>query len=101
MKRSWREQRIGSWFSRLWRPGVSFHPFRGQGRTINEPRPVGIRDLMASPEEVQSRPARRWLVIGGFFIILFVALILRLFFLQVVDYKASVAVVDQNTLRPT
>jgi penicillin-binding protein 2 len=101
MKRSWREQRIGSWFSRLWRPWVSLHPFRGQGRTINEPKPVGIRDLMASPEEVQARPARRWLVIGGFFIVLFVALILRLFFLQVVDYQASVKVVDQNSLRPT
>jgi penicillin-binding protein 2 len=101
MKGSWRERRIGSWFSRLWRPWVSLHPFRGRGRTINEPKPVGIRDLMASPEEVRARPARRWLVIGGFFTILFVALIVRLFFLQVVDYKASVAVVDQNSLRVT
>jgi penicillin-binding protein 2 len=101
MKGSWREQRIGSWFSRLWRPWVSLHPFRGRGRTINEPKPVGIRDLMASPEEVQARPARRWMVIGGFFIVLFLALVLRLFFLQVVDYKASVAVVEQNSLRPT
>jgi penicillin-binding protein 2 len=101
MKRSWREQRIGSWFSRLWRPWVSLHPFRGRGRTINEPRPVGIRDLMASPEEVRARPERRWIVIGSFFFILLLALILRLFFLQVVDYKTSVAVVEQNSLRKT
>ena len=48
--------RIGSWFSRLWRPWVSLHPFRGRGRTINEPKPVGIRDLMAAPEEVPLAP---------------------------------------------
>jgi penicillin-binding protein 2 len=98
---SWRQRRIGSWFSRLWRPWVSLHPFRGRGRTINEPKPVGIRDLMASPEEVKSRPQRRWMLIGGFFFILLVALIVRLFFLQVVDYRASVQVVEANTLRVT
>ena len=75
MRGSWRERRIGSWFSRLWRPWVSLHPFRGRGRTINEPKLVGIRDLMASPDEVKARPQRRWLVIGGFFFILLVALI--------------------------
>lgn len=101
MRGSWRERPIGSWFSRLWRPWVSLHPFRGRGRTINEPKTVGIRDLMASPEEVTARPQRRWLVIGGFFFLLLLALILRLFFLQVVDYKASVAVVESNSLRLT
>jgi penicillin-binding protein 2 len=77
------------------------HPLRGRGRTINERKPVGIRDLMASPEEVGARPARRWLVIGGFFLILFVSLIVRLFFLQVVDYKASIAAVQSNSLHVT
>ncbi|MCU1364211.1 MAG: penicillin-binding protein 2 [Acidimicrobiaceae bacterium] len=101
MRGSWRERRIGSWFSRLWRPWVSLHPFRGRGRTINEPRPVGIRDLMASPNEVTAQPRRRWMVIGGFFFVLLVALILRLFFLQVVDYQASVKVVESNSLRLT
>jgi penicillin-binding protein 2 len=62
---------------------------------------VGIRDLMASPDEVRSRPERRWLVIGGFFLVLFIALIVRLFFLQVIDYKASVATVLSNSLRVT
>lgn len=101
MRTSWRDRPTGSWFSRLWRPWVSLHPFRGRGLTINEPKTVGIRDLMASPEDVQSRPARRWLVIGGFFAILLVALIVRLFFLQVVDYKASVETVASNSLRHT
>ncbi len=101
MKSSWRNRPSGSWFSRLWRPWVTLHPFRGRGRTINEPRSVGIRDLMASPDEVGARPSRRWVVIGGFFLILLVALITRLFFLQVLDYKASVAAVQYNSLRTT
>ena len=56
---------------------------------------------MASPDEVRSRPERRWLVIGGFFLVLFIALLVRLFFLQVIDYKASVAAVQFNSLRAT
>jgi penicillin-binding protein 2 len=56
---------------------------------------------MASPDEVQARPVRRWIVIGGFFFLLFVGLIVRLFFLQVVDYRASAAVVNSNSLRTT
>jgi penicillin-binding protein 2 len=100
MKGSWRNRPTGSRFSRLWRPWVSLHPFRGRGLTINERKTVGIRDLMASPDEVESRPARRWIVIGGFFVILFIALIVRLFFLQVVDYQASVRTVASNSLRP-
>ncbi len=101
MKGSWRDRPSGSWFSRLWRPWVSIHPFRGRGRSINEPKPVGIRDLVAAPGEVQSRPERRWLVIGGFFLLLFVLLIGRLFVLQILDYKASVAAVNSNSLRAT
>lgn len=99
MRGSWRDRPTGSWFSRLWRPWVSLHPFRGRGRTINEPKPVGIRDLVASPDEVRSRPERRWLVIGGFFLILFALLVVRLFFLQILDYKSSLAVVQSNSLR--
>jgi penicillin-binding protein 2 len=99
MKGSWRDRPTGSWFSHLWRPWVSLHPFRGRGRNINEPKPVGIRDLVAQPGEVQSRPERRWLVIGGFFLILFLLLIGRLFILQVVDYRVSVAAVQANSLR--
>ena len=99
MKGSWRNRPIGSWFSRLWRPWVSINPFRGRGRSINEPKPVGIRDLVASPDEVRARPERRWLVIGGFFLLLFALLIFRLFTLQVLNYRASVAAVQSNSLR--
>jgi len=55
---------------------------------------------MASPDEVRSRPERRWLVIGGFFVVLFVALLVRLFFLQVIDYKASVAASSRTRFAP-
>ena len=98
MRRSWRERPVGSWFSRLWRPWTSLHPFRGRGRTINEPDPVGIRDLVASPDEVQVRPERRWRLIGGFFVLLFLVLIGRLFMLQVLEHNSSVAVVQSNSL---
>ena len=99
MKGSWRDRPTGSWFSRIWRPWVSLSPFRGRGRSINEPKTVGIRDLVASPDEVQHRPARRWSVIGGFFILLFLILMVRLFTLQVTDYSSSVQAVDANSLR--
>jgi len=99
MKGSWRDRPTGSLFSRLWRPWVSLNPFRGRGRTINETKPVGIRDLVAPPDEIQHRPERRWRIIGGFFLLLFILLITRLFILQVVEYKTSVAVVRSNSLR--
>jgi penicillin-binding protein 2 len=99
MSRSWRDRPTGSLFSRLWRPWVSLNPFRGRGRVINEPKAVGIRDLVASPDEIRSRPERRWMVIGVFFVLLFVLLIVRLFFLQIVDHRSSVATVDANSLR--
>ena len=99
MKGSWRDRSTGSLFSRLWRPWVSLNPFRGRGRTINESKPVGIRDLVASPDEIQIRPERRWRIIGGFFLILFALLIARLFILQILDYQTSVATVQSNSLR--
>ena len=98
MKGSWRDRPTASWFQRLWRPWVSLNPFRGRGRQINEPRPVGIRDLVASPEEVRARPERRWRIIGGFFSLLLILLIVRLFMLQVLEHSASVATVNSNSL---
>jgi penicillin-binding protein 2 len=80
---------------------VTLNPFRGRGRVINEPKSVGIRDLVAGPEAVRSRPALRWRVIGGFFLLLLVLIIVRLFILQVVEYRSSVATVNQNSLRVT
>ncbi|HEY5439577.1 MAG TPA: hypothetical protein VIJ99_11835, partial [Acidimicrobiales bacterium] len=96
MKGSWRDRPSGSRFSRLWRPWSSLHPFRGKGRSINEPKTVGIRDLVAPPSEVTSRPERRWIIIGSFFAVLLLVLIGRLYILQVVDYHQSVAAVESN-----
>ena len=59
---------------------------------------MGIRDLVASPEEVHARPERRWLIIGGFFSLLFLLLLGRLFMLQILEHSASVATVRSNSL---
>ncbi len=99
MKRSWRERPTGSLFSRLWRPWESLNPFRRRGRSINARRTVGIRDLVASPEEIEVRPERRWRIIGGFFTLLLLLLIYRLFTLQILDYRTAVATVNANSLR--
>lgn len=56
---------------------------------------------MASPDEVVVRPGRRWIIIGSFFLVLFLLLISRLFFLQILDQKASEKVVLENSLRKT
>ncbi|HEV2427479.1 MAG TPA: penicillin-binding protein 2 [Acidimicrobiales bacterium] len=101
MRGSWRDRPTGSVFSRLWRPWVSLNPFRRRGRRINETKSVGIRDLVAGPEQVRHRPERRWRIIGGFFALLFVLLLGRLFVLQILNHNASVAAVYQNSLRPT
>jgi len=98
MRGSWRDRPTASWFQRLWRPWVSLNPFRGRGRQINEPRPVGIRDLVASPEEVVARPERRFRIIGGFFSLLLLLLIGRLFMLQVLEHNSSYASVVSNSL---
>ena len=99
MKSSWRTRPTGSWFARLWRPWVNLNPFSGRGRRINERPSVGIRDLVASPDEVEVRPERRWAVIGGFFAILLVLLVGRLFLLQITGHASSVAAVQANSLR--
>ena len=99
MKRSWRNRPTGTLFSRLWRPWESINPFRGRGRAINESKPVGIRDLVASPDEVRTRPERRWKIIGGFFLALLALLLGRLFMLQILEHNASVATVNANSLR--
>jgi penicillin-binding protein 2 len=98
MKGSWRDRPSGSRFSRLWRPWESLHPFRGKGRSINEPKSVGIRDLVAAPGDVKLRPERRWYVIGGFFFLLFLLLVGRLYILQIKDHKQSVKQVNSLSL---
>lgn len=99
MKRSWRERPTAPWYSRRWRPWENLNPFRGRGRSIHERRGVGLRDLVASPDEVTHRPQRRWQIIGGFFVALLVLVVVRLYDLQVIHYESSVATVQSNSLR--
>ncbi len=99
MNSSWRQRPTGSWFHRLWRPWNSLNPFRRPGQAINEGKQVGIKDLVASPEEVGHRPVVRWRIIGGFFVLLFLVLVIRLFMLQVLEHKSSQATANNNALR--
>jgi len=96
-KGSWRERPTGTWYSRLWRPWETLNPFKGRGRRINETPGVGIKDLVNFPDENKVRPERRWYVIGGFFTLLLVIVIYRLFMLQIVDVKASIRTVNTNS----
>jgi penicillin-binding protein 2 len=99
MSRNWRDRPAGRRFSGRWRPWYSLRPRRGTGTRINEPRSVGLRDLVASPGEVGARPELRWRVIGGLFAVLLALVLVRLVFLQVVDHAAAVAAVNENSLR--
>jgi penicillin-binding protein 2 len=53
---------------------------------------------MASPEEVPVRPERRWRIIGGFFLVLLVVLVVRLFMLQVPEHASSERAVASNSI---
>ncbi len=99
MTRTWRDKPAGRRFHRRWRPWYSLRPTRGAGTRINEPKSVGLRDLVASPGEVGARPEVRWRVIGSFFMVLFLLIIVRLVFLQVIEHAAAVEAVDSNSLR--
>ena len=98
-KGSWRERPTGTWFSRLWRPWETLNPFKGRGRRINESRGVGLKDLVNFPDENKVRPERRWYVIGGFFTLLLVIVVYRLFMLQIVDVKSSIHTVNSNSFQ--
>ena len=99
MSRNWRERPAGRRFSRWWRPWYSLRPSRGAGTRINEPKSVGLRDLVAAPSDVTARPEVRWRVVGLLFAVLLAVVVVRLFFLQVVEHAAAVTVVEQNSLR--
>ncbi len=101
MKGSWRDRPTGSWYHRLWRPWTSLNPFRRRGSAIHERKTVGIKDLVASPNEVRAHPERRYVIIGTFFLLLLGLLVYRLFSLQVLQYHSSIAAVDSNSLHTT
>jgi len=97
--RTWRHRPTGSFFTRLWRPWTALNPLRRPGKRINQPDPVGIRNLVAGPDEVQARPELRWRIIGGFFLLLLGVLFIRLFTLQVLEHATSVSSANANALR--
>jgi hypothetical protein len=91
---------LGSWFSRLWRPWVSLHPFRG--RVVPSTSPTRWASATWWRHPTRSGPARtRWRLIGGFFFLLFLALLGRLFMLQVLEQKTSALTVQYNSIRQT
>jgi penicillin-binding protein 2 len=83
----------------MWRPWYALRPSRGSGNRINQPKSVGLRDLVASPEEVGARPELRWRMVGACFVVLLVIVLVRLVLLQVVNHAAAVETVQQNSLR--
>jgi len=99
MKRSWRHRPTGSWYARLWRPWQTLNPFRRPGGRINQSKSVGLRDLVTSPEEVGVRPEKRWLFIGGFFLLLLAGLVFRLVMLQALENGAAVSTAQSNAFR--
>lgn len=66
---------------------------------IRERRSFSLADLVPSPDELQSRPNIRLLILGGVAVLLFVVMVMRLFTLQVVDAKTYRAAVNQNRIR--
>lgn len=62
-------------------------------------RSVNVAALVASPEEVPSRPRLRINVIAVIVFALFAVMVLRLWSLQVIDHRQYYAAVNTNTLR--
>jgi penicillin-binding protein 2 len=62
-------------------------------------RSVNVAALVASPEEVPSRPRLRINVIAVIVFGLFAVMVLRLWSLQVIDHRQYAAAVNTNTLR--
>ena len=62
-------------------------------------RSLSVADLVPSPNELESRPDVRLLILGGVAVLLFAIMILRLFTLQVVDAKTYKQAVNQNRIR--
>lgn len=62
-------------------------------------RSVNVGALVASPQEVPSRPNLRIAVIGLVFLALFATMVLRLWSLQIIGQKSATAAVNQNQIR--
>jgi penicillin-binding protein 2 len=66
---------------------------------IRERKGVSLSDLVPSPDELESRPDFRLIVIGLIALVLFAVMVLRLFTLQVVDAKTYRKAVNANQVR--
>lgn len=62
-------------------------------------RSVNVGALVASPQDVPSRPNIRIAVIGLLFLALFATMVLRLWSLQIIGQKSATAAVNQNQVR--
>lgn len=78
------------------RAGASSHRSRLRFRPR---RSVNVAALVASPEEVPSRPRVRINVIAVIVLALFGVMVLRLWSLQVIDHRQYAAAVNTNALR--
>ena len=98
MKGSWRDRPSGSRFSRLWRPGDTAPVSRqGPNRSTNPSRSAFAN---SSPRRVRSSCVPNVAgSIGGFFFILFLLLVGRLYVLQVKDHTQSSDEVASNAIR--
>ena len=66
---------------------------------IRERRGFSVANLVPSPDELETRPDIRLVVIGVIALVLFALMILRLFTLQVVDAKTYRQAVNANRIR--
>ncbi|MGH8994946.1 MAG: penicillin-binding protein 2 [Acidimicrobiales bacterium] len=83
---------------------VHSRPARSMRRPRRAPRmrprrSVNVGALVASPQEVPSRPNVRVAVIGLLFLALFATMVLRLWSLQIIGQKSATAAVNQNQVR--
>jgi len=62
-------------------------------------RSVNVAALVASPEEVPSRPRLRMTIVGAIVLVLFAVMALRLWSLQVIQRRQFAAAVNANVLR--
>ncbi len=82
--------------SKARRPGSGSHRSRLRFRAR---RGVNVASLVASPEEVPSRPGLRINIIALIVLALFGVMVLRLWSLQVIDHRRYAAAVNTNALR--
>ena len=66
---------------------------------MRERRGLSMADLVPSPDELESRPDVRLVIIGVIALVLFAVMVLRLFTLQVVDAKTYSKAVSANQIR--